>query len=171
VVIVAGKGGVGKTTVTAALARTAAAEGMDALIVEVEGKSGLSALFDRPQLSYEESILWPRGGAEGEVRGRTLTPDDALLEYLLAAVRETRSSPFLTLGVSPRGAIAWYRAAQSFALIDGRHYCIPDDLKQLALPVLAHRVVLASQSESGMRAHAEAEQVLDDILRRVSIPL
>src|SRR5213079_1686864 len=57
VVIVAGKGGVGKTTVTAALARLAAAEGLDALIVEVEGKSGLSALFDRPQLSYEESIL------------------------------------------------------------------------------------------------------------------
>jgi anion-transporting ArsA/GET3 family ATPase len=79
---VAGKGGVGKTTVTAALARLAAAEGMDSLIVEVEGKSGLSALFDRPQLSYEESILWPRGAGGGEVRGRTLTPDDALLEYL-----------------------------------------------------------------------------------------
>jgi anion-transporting ArsA/GET3 family ATPase len=82
VVIVAGKGGVGKTTVTAALARLAAAEGLDALIVEVEGKSGLPALFDRPQLSYAESILWPRRAGEGEVRGRTLTPDDALLEYL-----------------------------------------------------------------------------------------
>jgi anion-transporting ArsA/GET3 family ATPase len=82
VVIVAGKGGVGKTTVTAALARMAAAEGMDSLIVEVEGKSGLPALFDRPHLSYEESILWPRAGTKGEVRGRTLTPDDALLEYL-----------------------------------------------------------------------------------------
>jgi anion-transporting ArsA/GET3 family ATPase len=82
VVIVAGKGGVGKTTVTAALARLAALEGLDSLIIEVEGKSGLSALFDRPQLTYEESILWPRAGANGEVRGRTLTPDDALLEYL-----------------------------------------------------------------------------------------
>ncbi|MEN3271706.1 MAG: hypothetical protein V7636_467 [Actinomycetota bacterium] len=82
VVIVAGKGGVGKTTVTAALARLAATEGRDALIIEVEGKSGLPALFDRPQLSYAESILWPRRASEGEVRGRTLTPDDALLEYL-----------------------------------------------------------------------------------------
>jgi len=79
---VAGKGGVGKTTVAAALARLAAAEGMDALIVEVEGKSGLAALFDRPPLGYEESILWPRAAGGGEVRGRTLTPDDALLEYL-----------------------------------------------------------------------------------------
>jgi anion-transporting ArsA/GET3 family ATPase len=82
VVIVAGKGGVGKTTVTAALARLAAMEGLDTLIVEVEGKSGLAALYDRPPLGYEESILLPRAGAEGEVRGRTLTPDDALLEYL-----------------------------------------------------------------------------------------
>jgi anion-transporting ArsA/GET3 family ATPase len=82
VVIVAGKGGVGKTTVTAALARLAASEGMDTLIVEVEGKSGLAALYGRPPLDYEESILLPRAGSEGEVRGRTLTPDDALLEYL-----------------------------------------------------------------------------------------
>jgi anion-transporting ArsA/GET3 family ATPase len=82
VVIVAGKGGVGKTTVTATMARLAAAEGMDTLIVEVEGKSGLAALYGRPPLGYEESILLPRAGAEGEVRGRTLTPDDALLEYL-----------------------------------------------------------------------------------------
>lgn len=81
-VIVAGKGGVGKTTVTAALARMAAAEGLDTLIVEVEGKSGLAALFDRPPLGYDETILLPRAGSEGEVRGRTLTPDDALLEYL-----------------------------------------------------------------------------------------
>ena len=81
-VIVAGKGGVGKTTVTATMARLAAAEGMDTLIVEVEGKSGLAALYGRPPLGYEESILLPRAGAEGEVRGRTLTPDDALLEYL-----------------------------------------------------------------------------------------
>ena len=81
-VIVAGKGGVGKTTVTAALARLAASQGQDTLIVEVEGKSGLAALFGRPPLGYEESILHPRTGTDGEVRGRTLTPDDALLEYL-----------------------------------------------------------------------------------------
>ena len=81
-VIVAGKGGVGKTTVTAALARLAASQGQDTLIVEVEGKSGLAALFGRPPLGYEESILHPRTATDGEVRGRTLTPDDALLEYL-----------------------------------------------------------------------------------------
>jgi anion-transporting ArsA/GET3 family ATPase len=82
VVIVAGKGGVGKTTVTAALARLAAAEGLSTLVVEVEGKSGLAGLFGRAPLSYRETVLWPRSEGGAEVRGRTLTPDEALLEYL-----------------------------------------------------------------------------------------
>ena len=76
VVIVAGKGGVGKTTVTATLATAAARAGMSVLIVEVEGKSGLPAAFDRPNLGYEESELAPG------VRGRTLTPDEALIDWL-----------------------------------------------------------------------------------------
>jgi anion-transporting ArsA/GET3 family ATPase len=76
VVIVAGKGGVGKTTVTAALATAAARTGMSVLIVEVEGKSGLAACFGSAPLTYEEAELRPG------LRARTLTPDDALLEYL-----------------------------------------------------------------------------------------
>jgi anion-transporting ArsA/GET3 family ATPase len=76
VVIVAGKGGVGKTTVTAAMARAAALAGLTALIIEVEGKSGLAAVFGREPLTYDEVELAPN------IRGRTITPDDALLEYL-----------------------------------------------------------------------------------------
>jgi anion-transporting ArsA/GET3 family ATPase len=76
IVIVAGKGGVGKTTVTAALATAATRTGMSVLIVEVEGKSGLAACFDRPPLTYEEQELRPG------LRARTLTPDEALIEYL-----------------------------------------------------------------------------------------
>jgi anion-transporting ArsA/GET3 family ATPase len=75
-VIVAGKGGVGKTTVTAALSLMAAHAGLKTLIVEVEGKSGLSSAFDAEDLGYDEIEL-----AAG-VRARTLTPDQALLEYL-----------------------------------------------------------------------------------------
>jgi anion-transporting ArsA/GET3 family ATPase len=83
-VIVAGKGGVGKTTVSAALARAAALSGLSTLIVEVEGKSGLASVFGREPLTYEEITLSSGGGPEGaaDIRGRTLTPDDALLEYL-----------------------------------------------------------------------------------------
>lgn len=83
VTIVAGKGGVGKTTVSAALAYLAAASGYRVLIVEVEGKSGLPALFGHPdQLTYEEAVLLDAGAGTAELRARTLTPDDALVEYL-----------------------------------------------------------------------------------------
>jgi Mrp family chromosome partitioning ATPase len=75
-VIVAGKGGVGKTTVSATLAATAARAGLSVQLIEIEGKSGLSALFGKPDLEYDEAEL-----AEG-IRGRTITPDEALLDYL-----------------------------------------------------------------------------------------
>ncbi len=76
VVIVAGKGGVGKTTAAATLAVAAARSGLRVLIVEVEGKSGLSTAFNRPALGYEEQDLAPG------IRGRTLTPDAALRDWL-----------------------------------------------------------------------------------------
>lgn len=82
VTVVAGKGGVGKTTVTAALAYLGAASGLRVLVVEVEGKSGLTDLYGRDgPLSYEPMVLW-EGPGGGSVTARTLTPDDALLEYL-----------------------------------------------------------------------------------------
>lgn len=83
VFIVAGKGGAGKTTVSAALARMAAKAGLTTLVVDVEGTGGLPAAFghDGP-LTYDEAVLAPAGPGRGEVRARTLTPDDALLEYL-----------------------------------------------------------------------------------------
>jgi len=88
VTIVAGKGGVGKTTVAAALAYEAARSGLDTLLVEVDGQSGLPALFGRRgPLGYDEVDLVSAGSAgrgSGRVRARTLTPDDALVEYLEA---------------------------------------------------------------------------------------
>lgn len=84
VVIVAGKGGVGKTTVSAALGLAAARAGLTTLIVDVEGKSGLPALFGQRPLTYDETVLAPGGGPDGaaDLSARTLTADDALLEYL-----------------------------------------------------------------------------------------
>jgi anion-transporting ArsA/GET3 family ATPase len=81
-VIVAGKGGVGKTTVSAALARMASRVGLSVLVVEIEGKHGLAAIFGAAPLAYDEQILSPGGPGLGEIRARALTPDLALIEYL-----------------------------------------------------------------------------------------
>ena len=80
----AGKGGVGKTTVSATLARAAALAGLSTLIVEVEGKTGLPGMFAHGELGYDEVVLSAGGGPDGaaDVRARTLTADAALLEYL-----------------------------------------------------------------------------------------
>ena len=79
-VIVAGKGGVGKTTVTATLARAAVERGRSVLIAEVEGKSGLASMFGQPPFGYDEVTLFDQG--EHAIRARTITPDRALAEYL-----------------------------------------------------------------------------------------
>lgn len=83
-VIVAGKGGVGKTVVSAAMARAASRVGLSALVIEVEGKSGLPTMYGQSTLDYADATLHPGGGprGEGQVTARTITPDQALLEYL-----------------------------------------------------------------------------------------
>jgi len=83
-VIVAGKGGVGKTTVSATLALAAARRGLRSLVIEVEGKSGLAAMYGRPAFAYDQVTLADAEEATGRaaVEARTLTPDEALVEYL-----------------------------------------------------------------------------------------
>lgn len=83
VLIVAGKGGVGKTTVCAALARTGAEAGLSVLVIELEGKSGVPEAFDEEgPLDYDGMLLFSDDTSGGSVHGRRITPDDALLEYL-----------------------------------------------------------------------------------------
>jgi anion-transporting ArsA/GET3 family ATPase len=99
-VIVAGKGGVGKTTVTASLARAAARSGQSSLIIEVEGKSGLAAMYGSPAFSYDEVTLAEADDAEGRaaVQARTLTPDEALVEYLEDSGMSRISKRLMTSG-------------------------------------------------------------------------
>jgi MoxR-like ATPase len=94
--------------------------------------------------------------------------DESILDYILAIINETRDQKLFELGVSPRGALALKSAAQSRALADGRDYCIPDDVKEMALPVLAHRVVLRSELLKGQGGEEEA---IRDVLKKVSVPM
>ena len=93
--------------------------------------------------------------------------DDALADYLLRIVQETREHEALAFGVSPRGAIGLRRAAQARALVDGRDYCIPEDVRELAVDVLAHRVLVDTHSARS----EEGEWIIREILERVSVPL
>lgn len=97
--------------------------------------------------------------------------DESLLDYLMAIVDATRRSEFLQTGVSPRGSLSLRRAAQSLACFEGRDYCIPDDIKSLVLPVLAHRVIVSSKYSSSYRRSDEAEVILAEILRNIEVPL
>jgi len=96
--------------------------------------------------------------------------DDDVVSYLLEIVQETRDSQLLSLGVSPRGAQSLVRAARSKAMVEGRSYCLPDDVKALALPVLAHRVQLAGRQDGLFLDRDESERVIRDILERVPVP-
>jgi MoxR-like ATPase len=97
--------------------------------------------------------------------------DDALVQYLMRIVAATRTSEMLDLGVSPRGTLSLFRASQALALTEDRTYCIPDDIKRLVVPVFAHRIVVSSRFSSSLRRSEEAEAVLNEILKTVSVPL
>jgi MoxR-like ATPase len=97
--------------------------------------------------------------------------DETLVDYLMSIVAATRDSEMLDLGVSPRGSLALFRAAQALALTEERSYCIPDDIKRLVLPVFAHRILVSSRFASALRRSEEAEAVLTEIMKTVSVPL
>ena len=99
---------------------------------------------------------------------REVRMDDSISDYILEIVHRTRSNNELTVGVSTRGAITFSRAVQSHAFVEGREYVIPDDVKQMMLPVLSHRVVCAGMLREGQRKRAQA--VLQQLVDRIPVP-
>jgi MoxR-like ATPase len=139
-----------------------------------------------PQRSVERDILKERAGSDpvgalgaviehAQLRAaqdavEKVRIDDALVDYAMSVVEETRRNVAIAVGVSTRGALAWYRAAQAHAFADGRDYAVPDDFKQLAVPALAHRITLPAAHESLGRARTEAERAVSEIVARVPVP-
>jgi len=118
----------------------------------------------RPVMTAEEIV-------DLQQRVADVSVDDALIEYLMRIVAATRDSEMLDLGVSPRATLSLFRAAQALALTEERSYCIPDDIKRLVLPVFAHRILVSTRYASSMRRSEEAEAVLTEIMKTVSVPL
>jgi MoxR-like ATPase len=139
-----------------------------------------------PQKTIERELLKNRHGSDpvaalqpvvdlSAVRSlqdgvESIRMDDALLDYAMTIIEETRRHPSIGVGISTRGALAWYRAAQASALAGGRDFVVPDDIKNLAIPCLAHRLVLAQAHDSLGRARSDGERVIAEIVGRVSVP-
>jgi MoxR-like ATPase len=99
---------------------------------------------------------------------RRVRVDPSVETYIVDLVRATRNHNGIELGVSPRGTLALYRASQAHAAIRGRAYVLPDDVKELARPLLAHRMLATSQ----MRLHGRVmEQIIDEVLHSVPVPV
>lgn len=99
---------------------------------------------------------------------REVRMDESISDYLLEIVHRTRENNELTVGVSTRGAITFSRAVQSHAFVEGRDYVVPDDVKHMLAPVLAHRVVCAGMLREGQRKRAQT--ILQQIADRVPVP-
>ena len=91
---------------------------------------------------------------------------DSLLSYMAELTAATRSTPRVLSGVSPRGTIALLHAAMAFACIDGRTYVVPEDIKAVAVPVLAHRLTM----ERTYGASSQGERIIEQILNETAVP-
>ncbi len=116
----------------------------------------------QPVLEGEEVLLLQR-------TVRDVTVDSSIHEYLLEIVHATRESDELQVGASTRGALCLYRSAQALALIQGRSFVTPDDVKQLAVPVLAHRVITRSFLQRGQRDSVES--LIQRLTEQVPVPV
>ena len=126
------------------------------------GMAQLEAM--RPVLSGPEVL-------EIQQAVREVRVDDSLVSYALAIVRKTRESDHLSLGVSPRGSQMLYRAAQAMALLEGRSFCTPEDLKPLVVPVFAHRLVVSGLYASTLKKSEQAEQVIQEMVDSEPVPV
>jgi len=113
------------------------------------------------------AVLSPSEVLALQERTRSVQVDPAVADYLLDLVEATRSHPDVVLGASTRASLALYRAAQALALTNGRDYLVPDDVKALAVPVLAHRIVTRGWTQGG---HPDATPVIRDVLAKLKVP-
>ena len=116
-----------------------------------------------PVLSIDE-VLELQDAAE------QVKAEESVLDYLVTLVTATRRSPLLALGVSPRGSLALLRAARARALTDGRNFLLPDDIKELAVSALAHRVMVKARMSGTGGGSMDGEAAIRAIVQDVPVP-
>ncbi len=127
----------------------------------------LTRQMKRHPIETVEPVLEPREAAALQETVRDVFLDEVLKDYIVALVGETREHPDLELGASPRGSLALMRCSQAVAAIEGRDYVIPDDIKRVAVPALAHRLILKSEQ---LVQGVPAARVVEEVLRSVPAP-
>jgi len=123
---------------------------------------------DGEPVEHLRSVLHAMDIQKLQERTRAVRVTDAIADYVLDVVEATRARPEIVLGASTRAAIGLYRAAQASALLDGRDYVVPDDVKLLAVPVLAHRLI-AKNTGLGGPTEATADAVRE-VVAKVPVP-
>ncbi len=123
------------------------------------------------QLDQVRPVLTGADVLEMQHQIRQVRVDESLVSYALEIVRRTRESDSLSLGVSPRGSQALYRAAQAMAFLEGRTFCTPEDFKPLVVPVFAHRVVVSGLHSSSLKKSEQSDEVLREIVESVAVPV
>jgi len=124
-----------------------------------------------PVMDRLGTVLTPTQVLQLQERVEEVQADEAIVDYLMTVVERTRKFPRLRMGVSPRGAIALYRASRALALTRGRTYLVPDDVRDLVIPCLAHRILPSGVTGSTLDAHEQATQILESILDEVEAPV
>jgi MoxR-like ATPase len=114
-----------------------------------------------------EAVAHPQQIADLQHKRKKVRLSPPVKEYITNIVRATRDTPFLRLGASPRGSLGLMRAGQALAAIREREYVLPDDIKFLAVPVLAHRLIL--KEEERLRGETP-EHFLEEIIHQVPVP-
>jgi MoxR-like ATPase len=102
---------------------------------------------------------------------RSVNVDESLMDYIMEIVEATRNSDLVQLGVSPRGTLALVALGQAHAMVEGRDYVIPDDIKSLAIPALAHRIILSMDYGPKSAGITNAAQVIRNIINSIRVPL
>ncbi len=120
-----------------------------------------------PIANISEAVISTEMVCQLQKKVNAVQVSDKVKNYILSLVRATRESDMSALGVSPRGSIACYRAVRAAAFVHGRSFATPDDVKELAVPVLAHRILL---SPKGRNSLGTAEKLICQLLESLPVP-
>jgi MoxR-like ATPase len=140
-----------------------AAEEIDILKLHTRGQES-----DRGVAEVLDVVTSPEEVREMQRRAREVLVDEHVLGYISSLVRKTRQWPTFSLGASPRAGVAILRAARAVAALEGRGYILPDDVQDVLLPALRHRVMLTPEAEVEGRS---SDELLTELIRSVEVPL